>query len=211
MKKVFVKPIDYLIEFDEAIKILKFTDVKVYREFCFNLVDSLIFSIDNVEKVIDTYGLIIRNPYEIDLNEKKLLTAIYKKMQAKFTDTQLGYIQKIEEYSFKLFDELLEEEEYHLEYNESVDMTKLFSNYNISFPIIEYSNYLDLFFTYCKLNSIYNKTKIVITFGISNLLTDEELKLLTVDFELNDIVLLDIIFDNNEKKCLTIDEDWCII
>lgn len=211
MKKVFVKPIDYLIEFDEPIKILKFTDVKVYREFCFNLVDSLIFSIDNVEKVIDTYGLIIRNLYEIDLNEKKLLTAIYKKMQAKFTDTQLGYIQKIEEYSFKLFDELLEEEEYHLEYNESVDITKLFSNYNISFPIIEYSNYLELFFTYCKLNSIYNKTKIVISFGISNLLTDEELKLLMIDFELNDIVLLDIIFNNNEKKCLTIDEDWCII
>ena len=76
---------------------------------------------------------------------------------------------------------------------------------------MEYSNYLELFFTYCKLNSVYNKTKIVITYGISNLLTEEELNLLKVDLDLNDIVLLDIIFSNNEKKCFTIDEDWCII
>ena len=211
MKKVFIKPLNYLIEFDEAIKVLKFTDVKVYREFLFNLEDSLIFSIDNVEKSLDIYALIIKNPYDIDLNEKKLLTAIYKKMSSKFTDTQLSYIQKIEEYSFKLFDELLEEEDYHLDYNENVDINKLFSNYNISFPIMEYSNYLELFFTYCKLNSVYNKTKIVITYGISNLLTEEELNLLKVDLDLNDIVLLDIIFSNNEKKCFTIDEDWCII
>ncbi len=211
MKRVFIKPLNYLLEFNNSIQILKFNDVKNYREFSFNLINSLIFSIDDDEKSISTYGLVITNPFEIDLNEKKIITAIYKKIQSKFTDEQLGYIHKIEEYSFKLFDEILEDEDFHLEYNEAVDITKLFSNYNISFPNIEYSNYLELFSTYCKLNAMYNKTKIVISFGISNLLTKEELDLLNVEFELNDIVLLDVIFDNSDKTYLNIDEDWCII
>lgn len=213
MKKVFVKQLNQCIEFDTSIKVLKFNDVKNYREFVFNIYDSLIFSIDNVEKPVDSCGLIIKNPFEIDLNEKKLITSIYKRMQSQFTDEQLGYIQKIEEYSFKLFDELLEEQEYHLEYNESVDIVKLFSNYNISFPVIEYDNYLELFFTYCKLNAMYNKTKIVISFGVSNLLTEKELELLKIDLELNDLVLLDIMFNNkfNSKNDLIIDDDWCII
>ncbi len=211
MKRVFIKPLNYLLEFNNSIQILKFNDVKNYREFSFNLINSLIFSIDDDEKSISTYGLVITNPFEIDLNEKKIITAIYKKIQSKFTDEQLGYIHKIEEYSFKLFDEILEDEDFHLEYNEAVDITKLFSNYNISFPNIEYSNYLELFSTYCKLNAMYNKTKIVISFGISNLLIKEELDLLNVEFELNDIVLLDVIFDNSDKTYLNIDEDWCII
>lgn len=211
MKRVFIKPLNYLLEFNNPIQILKFNDVENYREFSFNLINSLIFSIDDDEKSISTYGLVITNPFEIDLNEKKIITAIYKKIQSKFTDEQLGYIHKIEEYSFKLFDEILEDEDFHLEYNEALDITKLFSNYNISFPNIEYSNYLELFSTYCKLNAMYNKTKIVISFGISNLLTKEELDLLNVEFELNDIVLLDVIFDNSDKTYLNIDEDWCII
>lgn len=213
MKKIFINQINHLIEFDEPIKTLKFNNVKNYREVAFDITNSLIFSIDNVEKSLDSNGLIIKNPFEIDLNEKKLLTAIYKKLQMRFSDQQLNYIQKIEEYSFKLFDELLEDVDYHMEYNESIDIVKLFSNFNISFPVIEYENYLDLFSTYCKLNSLYNNTKIIISFGVTSLLTKEELKLLETELELNDLVLLDIIFNNqyNSNYDLIIDEDWCII
>ena len=213
MKKIFVKPLNYLIDFDKAIKTLKFNSAKNYRDFTFNLYESLIFSIDNEEMKLDSDALVIKNPFEIDLNEKKIITAIYKKLQSNINDSQQIYIQNIEVNAFKLFDELLEDVDYHLQYNEEIDINKLFSNFSISFPEIDYNNYLELLSTYCSLHAIYNKVKIIISFGALNLLTKEEISILEKELDINNLVMLDITYNSIEidEKNLFIDDEWCIL
>lgn len=214
MKKIFIETLNQLIEFDSSIKSLKFNNQLNYRELSFNLFDNFTFSIDNNTIDLNKNSLIIYNPFEIDLNEKKLLTSMYKELEKEINDDDRIYIQKIESECFNLLENLLINYDYNFEYSESIDINKLFQALDIHFPTIEYSNYLELIVNYFKLYSKYCKTKIVISFGLLDLLSNDEISLLEKELEYIELILLDISYIGNLNKnenVFIIEEDWCII
>lgn len=215
MKKVHIESLNKTILFDTSIKCLKFNNQLNYKEISLNLVNEIIFSINDSTIDLEKYGLIIYNPFQISLNDKKIITAMYKELEKNcHNENNIALIQQVEGKSFELFNNLLLDFDYQFEYNEEIDLIKLFSSFNLKFPEVEYSNYVELLTNYIKLNSIFNKSKIVVSFGTLSLLSKEELILFEKELAYNDIVMLDISFVGDriiENKDLVIDEDWCII
>lgn len=215
MKKVHIESLNKTILFDTSIKCLKFNNQLNYKEISLNLVNEIIFSINDSTVDLEKYGLIIYNPFQISLNDKKIITAMYKELEKNcYNENNIALIQQIESKSFELFNNLLLDFDYTFEYNEEIDLIKLFSSFNLKFPEVEYSNYVELLTNYIKLNTIFNKSKIVVSFGTLSLLSKEELMLFEKELAYNDIVMLDISFVGDriiENKDLVIDEDWCII
>lgn len=215
MKKVHIESLNKTILFDTSIKCLKFNNQLNYKEISLNLVNEIIFSINDLAVDLEKYGLIIYNPFQISLNDKKIITAMYKELEKNCrSENNIALIQQIESKSFELFNNLLLDFDYTFEYNEEIDLIKLFSSFNLKFPEVEYSNYVELLTNYIKLNSIFNKSKIVVSFGTLSLLSKEELILFEKELAYNDIVMLDISYVGDgiiENKDLVIDEDWCII
>lgn len=215
MKKVHIESLNKTILFDTSIKCLKFNNQLNYKEISLNLINEIIFSINDSTVDLEKYGLIIYNPFQISLNDKKIITAMYKELEKNcHNENNIALIQQIESKSFELFNNLLLDFDYTFEYNEEIDLIKLFSSFNLKFPEVEYSNYVELLTNYIKLNSIFNKSKIVVSFGTLSLLSKEELILFEKELAYNDIVMLDISFVGDriiENKDLVIDEDWCII
>lgn len=83
MKKIFIKSLNQLIEFDLPLKKIKFNSKNNYRQLTFNINDEIVFSINNEIFDIFKFGLIIQNPFCISLNEKKLLNSLYKELEEK--------------------------------------------------------------------------------------------------------------------------------
>lgn len=215
MKKVHIESLNKTILFDTSIKCLKFNNQLNYKEISLNLVNEIIFSINDLTVDLEKYGLIIYNPFQISLNDKKIIIAMYKELEKNCrNENNIALIQQIESKSFELFNNLLLDFDYTFEYNEEIDLIKLFSSFNLKFPKVEYSNYVELLTNFIKLNSIFNKSKIVVSFGTLSLLSKEELILFEKELAYNDIVMLDISYVGDriiENKDLVIDEDWCII
>ena len=215
MKKVHIESLNKTILFDTSIKCLKFNNQLNYKEISLNLVNEIIFSINDSTVDLEKYGLIIYNPFQISLNDKKIITAMYKELEKNcHNENNIALIQQIESKSFELFNNLLLDFDYTFEYNEEIDLIKLFSSFNLKFTEFEYSNYVELLTNYIKLNSTFNKSKIVVSFGTLSLLSKEELILFEKELAYNDIAMLDISYVGDriiENKDLVIDEDWCII
>ena len=215
MKKVHIESLNKTILFDTSIKCLKFNNQLNYKEISLNLVNEIIFSINDSTVDLEKYGLIIYNPFQISLNDKKIIIAMYKELEKNCrNENNIALIQQIESKSFELFNNLLLDFDYTFEYNEEIDLIKLFSSFNLKFPEVEYSNYVELLTNYIKLNSTFNKSKIVVSFGTLSLLSKEELILFEKELAYNDIAMLDISYVGDriiENKDLVIDEDWCII
>lgn len=214
MKKIFIKSLNQLIEFDLPFKKLKFNSKNNYRQLAFNINDEIVFSINNEIFDISKFGLIIQNPFCISLNEKKLLNSLYKELEEKITNSSIVKLNEIEKESFEMLNNLLNDVDYPFEYEEKLNISKLLLSFDVKFPEIDYSNYLNLVCDYFKLYSMYCKTKIIISFGLLSLINDDEIKLLEKELLYNDLVLLDVSYCGEElrkENDLNIDNDWCII
>lgn len=113
-----------------------------------------------------------------------------------------------------MLNNLLNDVDYPFEYEEKLNISKLLLSFDVKFPEIDYSNYLNLVCDYFKLYSMYCKTKIIISFGLLSLINDDEIKLLEKELLYNDLVLLDVSYCGEElrkENDLNIDDDWCII
>ena len=214
MKRILINPINEVIDFNNSIKSIKFNNQLNYRELCFNLIENITFSIDNNIVDLNKNSLIIYNPFEINLNEKKLLTSMYRELEKETNENHLLELQSIEREIIKLLEDVSIEYDFQLEYSDSIDVNKLFSSFNVQFPNIVYSNYLELIVNYFKLYNKYCKTKVIISFGLLSLLSQEEIILLEKELEYIDLILLDISYIGNLNKIeetFVIDEEWCII
>lgn len=211
MRKVFLRQGNYLIEFgDSNIKTIRFNDSKAYRLFSLNVIDSIIFSINNEEVDLEKYGMIIYNPFQIDLNEKKFLNLVYKKLEKNIRDDERGFIADIEKASICLFEKLALASDFPIDYNDSFDISKFFSAFEVR--IMEPEDYLEKIVRYIRLSCEIFHTKIFISFGLLALLDDFEIDLLNKELIQYDVSLLDVFYNEKSNfETLFIDTDWCII
>ena len=210
IKKIFIKQLNQIIIINQPYIALKFSDAECYREFCYNIGNSIIYSINNEEENCSNI-LFIKDPMNIDINKKKILTALYKKI-IQYIDLNLKeHISLIENEIFKLLDELIYQTNYELYYDGEIDINKILGMYQLSLKQNKDNNYLEFLVNYIKLNIELNDSSLIISFGLIKILTKNELELLKKELKLLNISLVDIIIETTNLSrisYLNVDSEW---
>ncbi len=210
MIKIFIKPINELIIVNEEITNMCFVDKTNYRDFVINLYDNIILSIDDTPVSIDSKALIIFDPLNIEINDKKTLTLLYKKLSHRVSEKVQEKIRKIEQDILELLEIVSVESMFPIEYEDSFELIKIFQMYQISIQELKKENYLEFIVTYIKTNLELNNYNIVVSFGLTRLLTADEINKLTKELAINQISIVDFYYDDSKPKdnYLVIDSDW---
>jgi CRISPR type II-A-associated protein Csn2 len=200
------------IDLNSSLTLIQLENSWYYRNIVFNLDQFIILSIDNKEVNIDKECLIIYNPYQINLKEKKLVNALYKKIETSLNEEKRMMLMDIESKSIELLESISDDLNVGIDYNDNIDISKLLSSFDLSFKEPDTTNYLEVLISYFKINIELFKTKFIITYGLSFLLSNEETATLEHELSILGINLIDFCFiKNNLNQSLIIDDDWCII
>lgn len=210
IKKLFIREINELVVLDKPLVSIRFTDPVAYRNFIFNLDDNLILSINDSQVNFQTKSLIINNPLNIEINDKKTLTSLYKKLTYRISDNIRKQIVKVENDIFDLIEMISMESDCMLEYSDSFDIVKILQMYQVAIKEVKKENFLEFILTYIKINFELNNYCIVLSFGLTQLLTEEEIIILKNELAINQICIVDFYFNNNNPLIdyLTIDNEW---
>lgn len=192
--------------------VIQVENTKLYREMCLNPYDSFIYTENKNEIDLSKNSLILINPYKLDLNDKKIITSLYKKIEHHFDDDCKEYIMQIEKYLMLILEKISVELDTPIDYDESIDISKLLSSINVKVKEPENNEYLDILVSYIKAYQEIYKIKVVISYALTYVLEEQEIKYLDKELKYNDLELLDIL----PKKKVTnniciVDEDWCIL
>lgn len=210
IKKLFIREINELVILDKPLVSIRFTDPVAYRNFIFNLDDNLVLSINDSQVNFQTKSLIINNPLNIEINDKKTLTSLYKKLTYRISDNIRKQIVKVEKDIFDFIEMISMESDCMLEYSDSFDIVKILQMYQVAIKEVKKENFLEFILTYIKINFELNNYCIVLSFGLTQLLTEEEIIILKNELAINQICIVDFYFNNNNPQIdyLTIDNEW---
>lgn len=212
-KKIYLKPLNQLISLDKPIIEIICDNPKLYRLFLYDIENQFIYSIDNQTIDYTKCLLKIYNPFDLEVNNRKTILQLYKNIQKSLNDELKNDISDIEIEIFGFLDKLLEDEELALTYTTEINFIDLLSICKVEFKNIDYNNYLEKLTYYLKVNNKYNNSTIVVSSGLLNILTEEEIELLKKELQLLQMNIIDISINTKAKKVqkLFIDNEWCVI
>lgn len=211
MKKIFLKPLNEVFKLDKSIIRINFEDPIMFREFIKSLDEESILSENDNELDIKKNALKIYDPFNIDLKDKKITTELYKCMKRDLSEEQKNRILEIESSMLALLDDIATSMDCPIDFEEEVDITKVFSIFQVCLREIEYKNFLEFILNYIKLNKEFYDYSIVIAIRLMNILTKEEQDLLEQELNLLEVKIIDFDITNNSKNDVLIDKDWCVI
>ena len=212
MKKMFIKPINSLIEFDKPIIQIIFENNVDFRNFIENIEDNVIYSENDESLELNKKVIIINNIYDIDINDKKNITFLYKNIVNQLSEKQKESFDKINNELLNVIKDINNTNDYGIDFEDSFDITKILNLYQVKFCLDE-QNYLEKLAKYIEITSRVSKINTFISFSLIRILSEEEVNLLLKELSFNKINLIDFDFQNSKKeiKYYKIDEDWCII
>jgi len=212
MKKIFINKLNHLISFVNPIMQLQIEDALVFRDLVFTIEDNLTFSINNKEINLKKHMLKIENCFNLDINDRKFVAFLYKKILKQLTNEQRVNLLQIETLIYDLLDSIDKYSTFNLMYKQESDLTKLLKSFDLAFFEHDKINYLDYLLDYLKVSLDVNDIKLVLSFNMLNLLTREEIKELSNELFTLNLVLIDITYYNNKKdhERIIIDKDWCV-
>lgn len=175
------------------------------------------FVLSNHEKLVEIskYMEIIFNPFNIDINSKKILNKLYSDLE-KLAKTEEIYLQTREmmqgltEYLL----ELEQKSEYILGFEQEFDLTAIFKAVGMRHEIIE-EDYFERLIRYIKIISQILGIKIVTFINVRSYLNDLQMEQLLKEAVYQEIQIL--LVENQERTCLKdtfryiIDYDKCEI
>ncbi len=212
MKKMFIKPINSLIEFDKPIIQIIFENNVDFRNFIENIEDNVIYSENDESLELNKKVIIINNIYDIDINDKKNITFLYKNIVNQLSEKQKESFDKINNELLNVIKDINNTNDYGIDFEDSFDITKILNLYQVKFCLDE-QNYLEKLAKYIEITSSVSKINTFISFSLIRILSEEEVNFLVKELSFNKINLIDFDFQNSKKeiKYYEIDEDWCII
>ena len=211
MKKIFIKPLNRLCDFDDKLLVIKFEDPIIYREFTFDIINNLNYSENNSIIDLEKYRNVIYNPYDLNLTEKKLVNDLYSILQNNIKDNEIKIINEIEKNLIELLNVLFQKVSVPFEYNEGIDVSKIFLSIGVRYPIVSKASYFENLLLYIKIYVEVLYIKCFITLNLTNLLSSEEQNKLKLYLKELDIVLIDCFVESKNNSNLIIDSDWCSI
>ena len=191
--------------------VIKFEDPIIYREFTFDIINNLNYSENNSIIDLEKYENVIYNPYDLNLTEKKLVNALYSILQNNIKDNEIKIINEIEKNLIELLNVLFQKVSVPFEYNEGIDVSKLFLSIGVRYPIVSKASYFENLLLYIKIYVEVLYIKCFITLNLTNLLSSEEQNKLKLYLKELDIVLIDCFVESKNNSNLIIDSDWCSI
>lgn len=213
MKKIFIKPLNKLIELNKPIIKLSFDDVIAYRNFIFLLEEYVTYSVDDIVKEFNKHILKIMNPFYLELNDKKTLNLLYKKISNTLNENQKQKISLIESEILNVLEDISLESELKITYENNFNIINLLNIFRLSICEVECDNYLESLITYIKVNLEINDFNVIISNGLTKILSNQELMLLKKELALLSIHIIDLELNGIEKEKneidLMIDSDWC--
>lgn len=157
---------------------------------------------------------LIMNIFDIDVNNKKILTRVYKELTENATDYFSDSFSEIQKNIVNTMDKLIESVPYSLVYEDSMDISALLKLVNMRLNQVE-GDPLALFFDYIQLESKICNINTYIVVNIKDYFSEEELKEFYKFLFYNKINLIIIESHQSalfpEEKNWIIDEDNCII
>lgn len=182
---------------ENTIYTLVFENKIYYREIILELLrqhkgleGNFILSEQNKEITFDKYSYFISDLFNIDINNKKVLTKVYAKLYKQVEEDIIEYnklISQIKEY----FESLIFNNSLDLEQDEEIDIMSLLKLGNLKIHLEE-NNYLEKIIKYMKVLSNLCGTKVIFLVGLHAVFDDEEIKKFYKEICLNKINIINI-------------------
>lgn len=212
MKKIHLVSLNKTIELIDTISVITIENPIYYRSIVYNILDEIIYSGNDVPIDIEKYSLIIKNPFELNVNDSKMIKLMYKKLDSCISDNDKLNLNLISESIRRFIFELSYDLDVPIDMSESLDVAKLFASVDLKFVDSTYESFVELILKYIKIYSMFTNLHIVFSFGLLNLITEEEIQMLEKEASLLDIKIVDFLIKKENSKCaMIIDKDWCII
>lgn len=207
MLKLSIPTLNIHIGFDEPIKSIQIENVQTYREIYFNTESSLLLFDDLKELNTSTFIEIIHDIYSIEINNRKNISGLYHYLEAFITMEDRDKLLTIESQLINLIDNLSSVADLALDYATSLSFNQAFSVMKLSLEEPKKDNILEYLLTYFKLLRTISKTRIIVTFNLFYLLTEQELNLLRHELELHNLYLLNFNINIHTNNTLIIDSE----
>lgn len=203
-----------IVNIESPLTNIKVISPQIYRELLFNYQNEFMIYENNEEVNLDHDTLILKSPLTISLNDKNVISHIYKNMEKNLTDVNKQTINQIESTLLSLIEELLSEYPIKFTYNSNIEINKILGLYRILIEE-ENNNFLQHFVNYIK---IYNEVKVktikyIICFDLLRYLNQDEITILNKEISLLGLYLINIDYGNNNElneNIISIDDDWCV-
>jgi CRISPR-associated protein, csn2 family len=182
---------------ENTIYTLVFENKIYYREIILELLrqhkgleGSFVLSEQNKEITFDKYSYFISDLFNIDINNKKVLTKVYAKLYKQVEEDIIEYnklISQIKEY----FESLIFNNSLDLEQDEEIDIMSLLKLGNLKIHLEE-NNYLEKMIKYMKVLSDLCGAKVIFLVGLHSIFDNEEMKKFYKEICLNKINIVNI-------------------
>lgn len=173
------------------------------------------FSINYIPKDAYKCSYSLFSIFDVDLNEKKLLNAFYKRQLLQLNSSTEDKIRKINSDILAILDDFSMNAGALLEYNLELDFSKILALYNFSFKEIENKSFLELFIQYIKFKMEFQDIEFIIMISMLRYFTSAEIELLKKELALLKISLINVdllnIKEKNDSINICIDMDYCVI
>lgn len=212
-RRIYIDKLNLKIEEPLAIIQIAVEDALVYRDIFYSIKDLIVLSEDNKVLNNDKVALVIDNPLNIYLNDKKVLASLYKYLSINLNDEIKNEVNEINQKMIELLDDVILYNDFALEYDDNFDIQKLFSLFQLRFKKNEKNIYFENLLNYLKLYNIIANNKFIISFSLLDLLTTNEMEILKKELLLLDINLINFSLSNKQKESKTyvVDSDWCVL
>ncbi len=163
--------------------------------------------LDNMDEI-----LFIKDAFSLDPNNKKILNALYKKIQNECSSKYQELLQRKNEDFLDLLNQIAMDRNMSMDYDAELSLTDILSLYHFSFRTDD-ENYFDRLINYIKANLEIKNIHIMVSFNLLPLLKEEEIVLLKREIEFLGITILNFNISINHSvkdiEHLTIDKDLC--
>lgn len=210
--KIFINKLNQLVTFNDNICLIKVNDPLIYRNMFFDIEENIVYSENNIDFDFSSKGIIIKNPLLLEVNDKKIINALYKKLDNLIDEKLRENLLSIEMNLMDFLDNLIMKVDVPVEFNNELSTLKLFGLYQMSFKEYDGDNYLEYLLSYLKIMIEFLKIKVIVSFNLLNVLNSNEIEQFKKELKLLEINLLDISLTNSNKIIseYVVDEEWCV-
>lgn len=173
----------------------------------------LLSEIDKEKNIAKSIDFIV-NPFELNCNDRKVVTKVYQELSELAMENLYDETSKLNEEIIKYIEKLIGYVPYHLDYNLELDLNSLMKSYHVELTTSP-KGLLEQIVEYLRVMHQICGVEIFAFVGLKQFLSKEELKML-YEFAFYEKVYLIIlegkfIEKNENEKCWILDKDLCII
>lgn len=169
---------------------------------------------DGAERQAKKHVVVTRDLLNLDPNSKKILTAIYKKIdRTALTPERREKFDRINQAIAELLEDFASDFEGQVSFNDQISLTQLLGHFDFKFDYDE-SSFLTSFVSYFRAWREAMDLKLLITYDLFAYLEEEEISILSQELGYTGVALVDIDHSDGKRpgvKRFLIDRDLCEI